>query len=518
MSARTPGERFWQRSLHQLPAMPPANGLEQPAAFKSFPGRLRHPLPPAPRIIGNLRSSFHAFRAGAPEAGPQAPRRLDPAGVSALLHHTCGIARQELGPRAEWPYHRMVPSARCLFPTELHCWIPSTDGLPGGIHVYDPAHHALVPVRRGDVFDALNDAVAADLDGATCVLALSSVFARTAFRYGSYAYRLCTQEAGLVAGNALLVAGSLGMQGQVHYQFQAEALERLLGVRWPDEGVMSVVAMYPWQGAGRRRVRLLRAPTGPDRIDLAPAAVVPPLDRRECADLIELDAAGRAPGGPALLSTRAEPPPPGDGGPDAELAETLRRRWSGSPTFAPVARSLPSAAINRIARYALDAHGSDVVAEGAAPPVDCYLWMVAVDGAEPGVYQLSGGLLWWHGPADTLAAALPTTNVDHRSANALVYLVVDAVAASDTLGDRSFRILHQEAGIVAQRICVAAATESLAARIHNGYPAGDVGRALGIAPGLEVVFQIVLGTARPGDQYRMPVQDPGGAGSLWPIR
>ncbi len=522
MNALRPGPRFWRRTLYDAEAMMSAGGpgavsRAGPPALAPYPSHPRHPLPPVPRVLGDLWSSFHAFRAAVPDAGPPPRYRLDPAGVSALLHHTFGIAVQELGPAARWPYHRSVPSARCLFPTELRCWLPPTAELPAGVYSYDPGHHALVLVRRGDLLDEFGAAVSADLAGAACVLVLTSVFARTAARYGSYAYRLCTQEAGLVAGNALLVAGALGLQGHVHHHFHADDLDRLLGIPWPDESVMSIVALYAWPGTRRRRLRTHRAMSvgsaAAVRTAATPPAVVAPLDRIRCAELVEIDTASRAQIVAARLAVPRDPPTPGSAGPasagsGAELAATLRRRWSGSPTFAPVRRPLPRAAIDRITRYALDAHGSDVVPHGAPPPVDCYVWLLAVDGVEPGVYRLSKGALRRHGPAGPLTAAVPTTNVNHRAATAVVYLVVNAAAGTDALGDRSFRVLHHEAGIVAQRICVTATAEALVARVHNGYPAGPVGRALGLPPGQEAVFQIVLGAGRAGEAYRMPIHRP----------
>jgi SagB-type dehydrogenase family enzyme len=548
VSAPSLGDRYWQRALHEAQALIPARRPDRPVGPPppvASPQRRRHPLPAVPRVLGDPRASFHTVREAEPDAGPPARHRLDPAGLSALLHHSFGIARQELGPAANWPYHRPVPSARCLFPTEVRCWVPATGEQPEGVYSYDAAHHALAEVRRGDVLDALGAAVSADLRGAACVVVLSSVFARTAWRYGSYAYRLCTQEAGLVAGNVLLVAGALGLQGHVHHRFSAGMLDRLAGVSWPDESVMSVIALYPWHRALRRDViarpdarwndvagELGYGATGglgdgatgglgaPRRDVVGSAAsteragrddvqvlAVPPLDRDACAELIEFDAASRA-------NAPATPLPAGDRPvhvaeePGADLAETLRRRWSGSATFAPVRRSLPASAVDRIVRYALDPHGSDVVAAGAPPPVECHLVLLAVQDTEPGVYRLRGGALSRLGPAEPLVAALPTTNVNHRDANVLVYLVVDRAAGTAALGDRSFRVLQQEAGIVAQRICVAAAAEALAARVHNGYPTDRVGAALGLSPGREPVFQIMLGTARPAEVYRIPIHFP----------
>src|SRR5882757_501297 len=118
------GERFWRRTLQEFGTLPGLRGRygnegdpDEPARFTAWRGRPRFPLPtPAARLTD---------------------------GLSELLHYTYGVSRLELGPLAMWPYHRLVPSARCFFPTELYCWLPETGRLPVGLYAYDAAHHAL---------------------------------------------------------------------------------------------------------------------------------------------------------------------------------------------------------------------------------------------------------------------------------------------------------------------------------------------------------------------------------------
>jgi SagB-type dehydrogenase family enzyme len=475
------GERYWRRTLHEFGALPGVRGEygaegdpDEPARFTVRRGRPRFPLP-------------------APASSPAE-------GLSELLYYTYGVSRLELGPLATWPYHRLVPSARCFFPTELYCWIPETGGLPAGVYAYDAAHHALVLVRSGVAVEAVGEAVGADLTGAGCVLIFASVFWRTAFRYGDYAYRLCAQEVGMTVGNALLVAGAQGRHGHVHHQFVDGDLQRLLDLHWPAESAMSVVALYPaprpMLAASRRTPTTEPEATGS-------------LDPTTCGPLIEIDAASRRTD-LSLCSTVDSDIVEAESRPVPNLAEALRTRRSGGPAFNPVRRPIPFQAVEDIVAPALSAHPSDVVAPGACPPVACYVWTITTSDGEPGIYRVVDGRLSAMRPGGTLADRLRSSNVNYRTANFVAFLVADQEQAQRRLGDRSFRVLNQEAGIVAQRVCVLAAARSLAGRVHNGYPAAEIATELGLAAGWQPLFQIVVGTAGPSARYQMPIPFAGG--------
>lgn len=237
----------------------------------------------------------HAFGSA---AGPDGPAAAPTAAFhSALLHYSCGVLRTEFGPTARWPYHRAAPSARCFAPVEAYLWTPGHEGLPAGVHAYDPAHHALVRLRPGDHRSVLGKAMGADIEDALGVLILSTVFWRTAFRYGDYAYRLCAQETGLVAGNVMMVAGTLGAEAHLHHQFLDGTLDRLLGTEGPQESIAAVLPLYPRRAEGPRPVRrsaathaepalsaLLGPPPGRprDRADRSPRAGRTDRGRRRC--------------------------------------------------------------------------------------------------------------------------------------------------------------------------------------------------------------------------------------------
>ena len=176
---------------------------DEPLKFKIYKDVEYHALSQAlPLQLGDMRWSFPEFRqhvADAPAATTFTYELL-----STLLYYTFGFSRHDTGNGAQWPFHRLVPSARCFFPTELYLWIPQMDSRPAGIYHYDNLHHRLALLRAGDYKNMLGDIMGADLTESSCILFVSAYFWKMAFRYRNFAYRLCSQEAGMVVGNALL--------------------------------------------------------------------------------------------------------------------------------------------------------------------------------------------------------------------------------------------------------------------------------------------------------------------------
>ncbi|MCS0638964.1 nitroreductase family protein [Streptomyces sp. LP05-1] len=98
-----------------------------------------------------------------------------------------------------------------------------------------------------------------------------------------------------------------------------------------------------------------------------------------------------------------------------------------------------------------------------------------------------------------------TPAVNTAKAPAVVFLGVDRLAGDRWFGARGYRVLHQEAGIVAQRISVLAAAAGVSARITNGYDDGLVRQLIGAGPAYVPVFALVLGRRRATAQYEPPL-------------
>jgi nitroreductase len=388
------------------------------------------------------------------------------------------------------------------------------------VYHYDQLHHALVPLRAGDFLPAVAAAGHADLGGAAAVVVLTSHYWKTAFRYRHYAYRLCTQEAGMVAGNVLMVASALGLTGHVHYEFLDEAVDRLLGLTPGEERTMVVMPLYPAGTAppaprrGGPHVSAARIASELPPIsvafrdipkDLSLARRVYEMDASSVlTDTSQFAAIGQAAPGehrPAAAGDSIPLPEP-DG--KAELTTALRARNSGGLIFLPMAGPVPAQPLAALARWTRSGYASDIP---GTPRVGLHLVVQDVAGVAAGVYQCDDDGL-------VRTAALPPGRLDRSleippvadvaAANVLCYVVGDRAAAMK-LGNRGYRVASMDAGVVAQRVCLLAAAGGLACRPVNGYSAQGVQGLLGVDSEQMPLFQLIIGRRPASAQYELPI-------------
>ncbi|GAA1941111.1 SagB family peptide dehydrogenase [Kitasatospora viridis] len=508
------GREFLRVSLEDLAEAMEARQSEyanpdEPLKFKIYRGRPRRPL--TTRVPRALRE-VEAF---------------DGTALSTLLRYGYGLSRQEFDTNGTWPYHRMVASARCLFGVQLYVVLPE------GVHHYDAPHHELVLLRDGDHRQLLAGATGTAGASAEAVFVLSGLFSKTAYIYRDYAYRLCTQEAGLLTGNLDLVARSMGLRAHVHHQFLDEPVDKLLGLDRDEEPALVVLALHLADADLQRdpvprTAAALAATIDPISPTVVPsglkvAQACPTLTKVNRASLRTDTAtfAAAEPVAPAVPDTEPLPLPPVEA-PQIDLAQVLRERDSGPGLFKPVASQVDG--IELWARLARIRTGvtSDSVPAGAPVPLEIYLTVGDLTGIPAGCYRLDQHTGALHpvlrADADTDADTDAVTAIERvtipgpvfRDMNAIVHLVGDRDWAFDTFGDRGYRVLNQEAGLLAHRVCVAAAAQGMSGRIVNAYHAEGVRAALGLAdPRHAPLFQILLARTGPGGRVIVPVEPEG---------
>jgi SagB-type dehydrogenase family enzyme len=464
---------------------------EKPLPFKVYQKTDFYPLNQMPPLVlGDARWSFHDFRQGSSSA-QSAPQRdhLDLETLSTLLYYTYGFSRHDEGPEVVWPFHRFVASARCFFPAELYLWLPQIEHLPAGIYHYDNLHHGLALLREGEYRDLLGQALDADLDSCLGVLLISALFWKNAFHYLNFSYRLCTEEPGLVTSNASIVAGTLGFSTHVHYQFLDQPLNRLLGFEPDEESLMAVVPLYA--GNNQQQVRRLgRRTTQQSLVEkIEPISLsyikTSSFDRELCSILTEMDHHSfleetieiltemhvPSPDCPTL-EERIAPPPPSPK--TSELAQALRQRGSGNMGFLPVRLPLAQEAFWEIVRYGLSIYTSDLQYLPSAPRLKVYLAIQNVEGMDQGIYRLCASCGMLHvierGEVSMHGQGLqPKVTFNYNPANLICFLVGDYSAASSLFGNRAYRLLNLEAGMIGHRLSVMSASQGLVARYSNTY-------------------------------------------------
>lgn len=160
--------------------------------------------------------------------------------LAALLAGTQGI----IGATETSFLRRATPSAGGLFPLDLHVFARRVDGLPDGLHRYDPLGHALIELDRDDVSSRLAEALYAYpfIIDANAVFALVARFARAQDKYGPRGYRYILLEAGHCAQNLVLRAAELGLGTLCIGGFADSLINAQLGVNPIASGAVYLVA------------------------------------------------------------------------------------------------------------------------------------------------------------------------------------------------------------------------------------------------------------------------------------
>ncbi|EIJ78346.1 hypothetical protein PB1_12329 [Bacillus methanolicus PB1] len=141
-------------------------------------------------------------------------------------------------------YRRFAPSGGALYPNELYVYLKIED-LPAGVYHYDVAHHRLVLLREGNFDSYIARALGNRCDVSACfgTVFVSTMFWKNFFKYNNFAYRLQGLDAGVLIGQLLEVAKRFGFASGVYFQFLDRAVNHLLGLSEQEESVYAVIPL-----------------------------------------------------------------------------------------------------------------------------------------------------------------------------------------------------------------------------------------------------------------------------------
>lgn len=141
-------------------------------------------------------------------------------------------------------YRRFAPSGGALYPNELYVYL-KVEGLSAGVYHYDVAHHRLVLLRKGNFDSYIARALGNRCDMSACfgTVFISTMFWKNFFKYHNFACRLQGLDAGVVIGQLLEVAKRFGFATGVYFQFLDRAINYLLGLSEQEESVYAVIPL-----------------------------------------------------------------------------------------------------------------------------------------------------------------------------------------------------------------------------------------------------------------------------------
>ena len=361
------------------------------------------PVVALPRELPDPGVSATTVLAGVP--APAQP--LDAAQLGRVLFLGAGVVRTK-------PWHgrdflfRASGSAGGRFPLEVYASTRGVEGVPDGVHWYDPVEHALVQVGPA-------------ADGDVTTLVVTGVPWRTGWRYAERGWRHMYWDAGTLLSQLSAAAASAGYAPRLRSLFPDAAVRELVGADGVHEYPVALLSFGDGDAGDRsapgrrRRARCRRSSCRSAPPRSAPASGT---------------SSGRR-GRNRSCRTCRRPTP---------LDVVVRRR--GSQRLMDRSRTLPRALL-------------EWPMAAAMRGIDVPHWVVVhgVDDVAPGVYRwpdLSSPLR-----TGDLRDELERICLDQTLAADASYVVIGAAPLS-ALDDRSYREAQLAAGLVEGRLHLAA--------------------------------------------------------------
>jgi len=153
--------------------------------------------------------------------------------VAQLLFYANGFKEVVDGDQYGLLYRSNAPSAGSRHPIELYVILREVVGIKDGVYHYDVENHQLEIINQDKVSDKTVLALLNNqqpLLGANMILVMTAIYKRTAWKYGSRAYRFIHLDAGHIGQNIYLTSEALGLGVTGVGGWQEVILKKLLRI------------------------------------------------------------------------------------------------------------------------------------------------------------------------------------------------------------------------------------------------------------------------------------------------
>ncbi|MGE3166202.1 MAG: SagB/ThcOx family dehydrogenase [Planctomycetota bacterium] len=478
--------KYTEESVRRLPPMG-----QQPALYKDFQSDRSIDLQP------------HLPFPGFPFAEQAAPRlELTPPGsllprLARLLYFTNGVTGFVKHPDGLTLF-RAAPSAGGLYPTEIYLVTEGVEGLEDGLHNFSVAHNRLTPVFDGELLDELSAACFGHpaAQRARAMLILTAVLQRSSFRYHDRAYRRILLDTGHVLGNLCAYASEEQLTPVPLSCFADDVVNQLLFLDPLQECAMAVVPLLEGDVADESFTRLALHRSKDEGTARRPGESL--LQALHHGSTIERPKPITIPRLLESPSVTAEP----CAGRRVELEQGVgaviaRRRSTRVLAGGP----LPRRQVEEILHYGYAPQERGWLA--VADLIETHVVALRVTGLEPGVYRYSPRT---HRLA--LARAGKFASIVHRiclqqdlarDAAAVIVHVADLPNSVVLLGNRAYRELHLEAGLIGEWLNLAALSLGVGVSGIGGFFDDEVASLLGVPTDRAILYLTLLGEAEAAD-------------------
>jgi SagB-type dehydrogenase family enzyme len=429
----------------------------QPLPFKIYTTLDPIPLPRDAAATGV--STHDAISTTTVTASGESMPALDD--LARILFFSAGITKKRTFPGGEL-YFRAASCTGALYQFELYVVCADLPGLPAGVYHFGPGDFALRRLRAGDYRSVLVHATAGEesVERAPITIVCAGTYWRNAWKYRTRAYRHFGWDNGTILANMLAMSAALQAPARVVLGFVDSEVNRLLDLDTDREVAFSMVAI------GHTNTPAAEAPREMPALSLATVPLsesevdYPELRQIHAASSLETAEEVSEWRAQAIGDVGAAPSSPIAKYPSAESIEQVILRRGSSRKFErrPISMQQLRAILHPSTR-------------GVWPGVpllnDVYVIINAVEGMLPGAYFYQPNDDSWHclKPGDFRSDAryLGLQQDLPGDAAADVFFMADLDPILQRLGNRGYRAVQLEAGILGGKMYLAAYAQRLGA-------------------------------------------------------
>lgn len=427
--------------------------------------------------------------------------------LSQILFYSASISASKRVPSTGYRYAlRVNPSSGNLHPTEFHFLIGEFMGWPAGMYHYRPSSHMA------------EQRAACGSSSSRIIFALTSIVWREAWKYRDRAYRYCLHDVGHAWEALTLAARAIGYDSFAVGDFSDDEVAQLLRLNedeWPmllielrDAKLGGEHARESTLDAARQRAGCEPNWNGGQANQLS-QHMVPYPQINAIHGTTKRD-------GPATCNSNVADQRNRSGRVEIKLPESatslrpfgeVARTRRSALDFVGGMHSMSLPQLFTMLTLALRPISADFTGKGF---IQLYLYVHRVAGLDPGVYRVvhdraasteQVGLEQLHrGDQRVMAAGLSLGQDLAGNACVAISMIGDLEGATRVHGDRGYRYVHFEAGVIGQRLYLAAHALGLGATGIGAFFDDEVNRYLQLSSEQgQVIYHFAIG---------YPVPDP----------
>ena len=480
----------------------------RPEPFKVYPEVDRIPLPEPWR-----ESECPALAALLPFDSPGPTRSVpDLEDLAKLLYYSGGITKRKPYAGGEILF-RAASCTGALYEIELYLVCGDLNGLPAGVYHFNPRDFVLERLRSGDFRGLLAAATGREpsVSGAPATIVSTGTYWRNAWKYRARTYRHFGWDNGTIVANLFAMSRALGFAHRLVLGFADREVNALLGLDTGREVALSLAAL----GRCPEHVPDARPSLEPLPAGTGAAARgevdYPEMREMHASTLIGSGQDSSAWRGslrrqPAAIRGKRYPLSPLALSeiPTESLEPVIRRRGS-SRRFAPAPISFQ--AFSTLLYYSAQELSADFLEPGGGLLNDWYVTANAVEGLPSGAYWLDRDRweleLLRQGGFRSQMGYLGLEQDLPAEASFDVFFMADLDPVLERFGNRGYRALQLEAGLLGGRLYLSAYAQRLGATGLTFYDDDVTAFFSPHARGKSAIFLMALGKGRRRELVRL---------------